>query len=317
MNPKIHVISIHEGYQPCILKQLEVIFGDRAELFTVTVKNLQMNMVQDGEIVLLSRSFLLSVVRPFIPNNSPVIIAHREVNIVNAKKLIELPSGQKILVINDEPENTKETVLSLKNTLPMHTYYYDDGTDPVIPDDIDYIVTPGEKDFVPDTYRNVIDIGPRLLSYGTVWKLSQAMGTDLTDEQLVNRYIKSQVTLSLGDAEPNDHHAVTTFGQPQLSYQDLIAINTKIEEHGFLAESLKILELYIEGKRKLQTFGRLRLKEKLEQHAIRLSEQKLRRRLEVLQELGLLMARQGRAGTMITALGEEYYEMVKAGQRSR
>lgn len=301
MKPKIHIISIQEAYITSILKQLKLVFADKVSFSTLIVKNLEMNDINEGDIVVLSRLFLMSVIRPFIPKNCPVIIANREVNIVNTKKLIDLPPGKKILVINDMPENTKETAASLKNIFNTHTFYFDDVDNPTqtIPEDIDYIVTPGEMDIVPNQYSNVIDIGPRLLSYGTLWEIVQSAGIDFTHEQLVNHYIKSQVSLAGVRGEEREN---------KLTQSDVMAINSKIEEHGFLEESLKILELYVEGKRNLQTFGRLKLKDQLEKHSIHLSEQQLRLRLEVLQELGLLIARQGRGGTMITALGEQYFQ---------
>ncbi|MFD1205971.1 MULTISPECIES: winged-helix domain-containing protein [Sporosarcina] len=46
----------------------------------------------------------------------------------------------------------------------------------------------------------------------------------------------------------------------------------------------------------------------LEEREIILSEQQIRLRLEVLQELGLVNARQGRGGTTITNLGEKYLQ---------
>ena len=52
----------------------------------------------------------------------------------------------------------------------------------------------------------------------------------------------------------------------------------------------------------------MKLKKLLEEHDIHLSEQQIRLRLEVLQELGLLNARQGRSGTTITNLGESYLQ---------
>ena len=73
-----------------------------------------------------------------------------------------------------------------------------------------------------------------------------------------------------------------------------------------MKESIKILSIYAEGKAMLKTFGRMKLKMLLEKHDIYLSEQQIRLRLEVLQELGLVNARQGRSGTTITNLGESY-----------
>ncbi|CAM3572019.1 sigma 54-interacting transcriptional regulator [Cytobacillus oceanisediminis] len=88
-------------------------------------------------------------------------------------------------------------------------------------------------------------------------------------------------------------------------------IISKIEEHGFLDESLKILRIFCEGKKNHTSYGRLALKKRLEENGMNLSEQQLRMRLEVLQELDLLIVRQGRAGSTISRRGEEFLEHLK------
>lgn len=310
MKTKIHIISIQEGYLTIISEQLELIFGDKAIISKLVVKDLDGDNISEEDIVVLSRSILMGVIRPFIPKESKTIIAHREVNIANTKRLIDLPAGQKLLVVNDTLENAQETLDSLKNIFFTHSYYLDDENNPnqAIPADIDYIVTPGEMEFVPSRFSNVIDIGDRLLSYSTVWAIAEALEAGFTHEQMVNRYVKSQVSLAepevVGFASERDSHLAAA----NLSQNDILFINKKIEEHGFLKESIQILSIYAEGKARLKTFGRVKLKKILEGHDIYLSEQQIRLRLEVLQELGLLNARQGRSGTTITNLGESYLQ---------
>ncbi|WP_339253047.1 winged-helix domain-containing protein [Sporosarcina sp. FSL W8-0480] len=313
MKTKIHIISIQEGYLTIISKQLELIFGDKAVISKLVVKDLDGDSISAEDIVVLSRKILMGVIRPFIPKECKTIIAHREVNIANTKRLISLPAGQKLLVVNDTLENAQETLDSLENIFFTHTYYLDDENNPdqAMAADIDYIVTPGEMKFVPSRFSNVIDIGNRLLSYGTVWEIAEALEAGFTHEQLVNRYVKSQVSLAEQDASNFEYEKDSNANAANLSQNEIFSINRKIEEHGFLKESIKILSIYAEGKARLKTFGRIKLKKLLEEHEIFLSEQQIRLRLEILQELGLLNARQGRSGTTITNLGESYYLLAK------
>lgn len=308
METKIHVISIQESYLTIISKQLELIFGDKAIVSKLLVKDLDGDSISKGDLVLLSRSILTGIIRPFIPKECKSIVARREVNIANSKQLIDLPPGRKLLIVNDTLENAQETMDSLKNIFFKHTYFLDGENDPdqAIPEDIDYIVTPGEMELVPSRYSNVIDIGDRLLSYDSVWEIAEAMNTGFTHEQLVNRYVKSQVSLAESGNTASDSLQDVYTEVGNLSQEEILSINKKIEEHGFLKESIKILSIYAEGKAMLKTFGRMKLKMLLEKHDIYLSEQQIRLRLEVLQELGLVNARQGRSGTTITNLGESY-----------
>ncbi|MCM3638567.1 hypothetical protein M3152_12745 [Sporosarcina luteola] len=310
MKTKIHIVSIQEGYLTIISEQLELIFGDKAIISKLVVKDLDGDSIGEEDIVVLSRSILMGVIRPFIPKECKTIIAHREVNIANTKRLIDLPAGQKLLVVNDTLENAQETLDSLMNIFFTHSYYLDDENNPgqEIPEDIDYIVTPGEIEFVPSQFSNVIDIGDRLLSYGTVWAIAEALEAGFTHEQMVNRYVKSQVSLAEPYRVENSFKKESFAEAAHLSQNDILSIDKKIEEHGFLKESIEILSIYAEGKAQLKTFGRIKLKQLLGEQDIHLSEQQIRLRLEVLQELGLLNARQGRSGTTITIFGERYLQ---------
>jgi hypothetical protein len=320
MKRRVHVISIQEEYLEIISKQLIEVLGDRIEIYSVTIKNLKMGIILPGDIVILSKEILKGITRPFIPASCPIIIGKREINIVNTKELIILPDGQNILVVNDTIEQSIETAFSLKNIYFEHSYFVDDGVNP-IPDDIDFIVTPGEKRLVPEHFTNVIDIGPRLLNFQTFLELSNLIDEDYDRQHLMNRFMKSQISLAkefihdlVGKREAT-LELVDLYNPPMntsnfvLTDDKINSITTKIEEHGFLEESIKILELYEGGKKQFQSYGRLKVKQMLEASGFSLSEQQVRIRLEVLQELGLLLARQGRGGTTITTVGEKFLEV--------
>jgi DNA-binding NtrC family response regulator len=86
----------------------------------------------------------------------------------------------------------------------------------------------------------------------------------------------------------------------------------KIEAHGFLEESIEILKIFALGKHERTSFGRQTLKKRLEEAGTYLSEQQIRMRMEILQELELLIVRQGRAGSTISQIGEEFLQFLKS-----
>ncbi|WP_146173658.1 winged-helix domain-containing protein [Paenisporosarcina sp. OV554] len=322
MKRKVHVISIQEEYLNIISKQLIEVLGDSIEVSSLTIKNLDMNIISADDIVILSKEILKGITRPFIPLLCPIIIAKREINIVNTKELIRLPSRQKVLVVNDTLEHAKETAFSLENIYFEHDYFVDDGVNS-IPASIDLIVTPGEMQLVPNHFTNVIDIGPRILDYHTFLKLTKLLDENYDQQHLMNRFMKSQVSLAKEFVKNPEENTSIKNGQIDLhntnknplerplnllSEERNEYIIRKIEEHGFIEESLKILELYEERKKKFQSFGRMKLKLMLESSGFHLSEQQVRIRVEALQKLGLLIARQGRGGTTITTFGEKFLE---------
>ncbi|MFC7395424.1 sigma 54-interacting transcriptional regulator [Scopulibacillus cellulosilyticus] len=80
----------------------------------------------------------------------------------------------------------------------------------------------------------------------------------------------------------------------------------KIEQHGFLEENIMILKVFLDGKKQQVSYGRVTLKKILESKGIHLSEQQLRMRLEILNDLELINVRLGRAGTTISQKGEKF-----------
>lgn len=90
---------------------------------------------------------------------------------------------------------------------------------------------------------------------------------------------------------------------------DINYIISEIETHGFLEESIELLKIFKEGKERQKSFGRKTLKEILVLKEKALTDQQLRLRMDVLNRLGLLIVRKGRAGSTISQKGEEFIEL--------
>ncbi|MBO0603178.1 hypothetical protein I2483_16045 [Sporosarcina sp. E16_3] len=317
---KLHVISIQKVYLDIVVNQLAEIFGDAIELSAITLQELTMDVIGEQDIVILSKEILKGITRPFIPESCPIIIANREVNIAATKELYKLQEGQQILVINDTIEHAVETAISLKNIYFEHDYIAYDPVD-LMPSTINWIVTPGEMELVPREFENVIDIGPRTLDFKTVQETAKNVKCELEQVLLMNRYYKSQLALAEKLVDKNELQNKKMSVQQTtkrskvedrteknnpLPEETMRSIIEKIEEHGFLEESLAILAIYKEAKENFESFGRATVKLKLRDAGITFSDQQLRLRLEIMQEIGLVNARQGRGGTKLSDKGETF-----------
>lgn len=315
---KLHVISIQKVYLDIVVNQLVEIFGEEIELSAITLQGLTKDVIAEQDIVLLSKQILKGITRPFIPKSCPIIIANREVNIAATRELYKLPEGQQILIINDTIEHAVETAVSLKNIYFEHDYIAYDPMD-LMPSTIDWIVTPGEMELVPGEFENVIDIGFRTLDFKTVQEIAKLVKSEMEQVLLMNRFYKSQLALveKLSDRNEQQYKEVLvqrpikrskitaqTEKYASLSEDTMRSIIDKIEEHGFLEESLAILAVFKEAKGNFESFGRAKVKLKLHDAGIAFSDQQLRLRLEIMQELGLVNARQGRGGTKLSDKGE-------------
>ncbi|WP_039042189.1 winged-helix domain-containing protein [Sporosarcina sp. ZBG7A] len=316
---KLHIISIQKEYLTIVAYQLFDIFGDQVELYPITLQQLTMETVAEGDLVLLSKEVLRGITASFIPASCPVIVANREVNIAATEKLSGLPFGQRILIINDTVEHAVETATSLKKIYYEHHYKTYDPMN-AVPSDIDWIVTPGEMELVPAAFKNVIDIGPRTLDFLTIEQVESELKTTISEIVLMNRFFKSQVTVELkrksttkkNETGTKQVDIVTVENRKEthftLSLSEIDPIKNKIETHGFLDESLVILSIYKEGKESYELLGRAKVKERLVLRGIKLSDQQLRLRLEIMQDEQLIHARIGRGGTRISEKGEAFLE---------
>ncbi|MFE5429199.1 sigma 54-interacting transcriptional regulator [Peribacillus simplex] len=194
----VTIISIQDEYLSTISKQMIGIAGDLIKIRPISIKNLARETISEDEIVLLGANFIHPLVRPFLPKGVRTIEAKRGLNFVNIKKLLYAPQGKNILVVNDTKHNTDETIQVLRETVFEHNYYAYDPDTP-IPQQIDYIITPGEMQLVPEGDMKVIDIGYRVLALETVFEIFEALGLDCQQFFLANRYMKSLVALSNGN----------------------------------------------------------------------------------------------------------------------
>lgn len=197
MRPKkvLTIISIQDEYLAMISKQMTEIAGDLIRIRPISIKNLSREEISKDDIVLLGANFIFPLVRPFLPDGVNCVIAERGFNYVNMAKLLSSPKGKNILVVNDTKENTDETVQALQEAVFEHNYFsYNPDSD--IPFNIDYVVTLGEMQLVPEGGFEVIDIGYRVLALETVFEVFKLLGLDCSHFFLTNRYMKSLVALS-------------------------------------------------------------------------------------------------------------------------
>ncbi|WP_400164666.1 sigma 54-interacting transcriptional regulator [Brevibacillus sp. TJ4] len=117
-------------------------------------------------LVVLSSTAIVSMVEPYLPPGTPVIVANRMVQYTNIREMLEIPKGTKVLLVSDLKETAEETVELLKESgMDLDLYPYYPGAS--YPDDIEIAVTPGEAHFVPPEIRKIVDIGSRVFDLAT------------------------------------------------------------------------------------------------------------------------------------------------------
>ena len=240
---KLVVIAIQEWFLSVITKQIKEILGDELEIRSVTVKDLTIDTLAPDEAVLLSNKKITQLVKSILPQGTHSFIAKRSINLLNVKKLLDIPSGKNILVVNDTKDNTEEAVKELKQSVFEHNYYpyYPDEE---IPGFIDYVVTPGEAYLIPKGIANVIDIGIRVVDIETVIEIYKYFNIQYNEPVLFKRYMKSLVSLCSEDnliKHEREHAALQgSIGPGKIKFDDFVTESKAMKE--LVAQAKKISE---------------------------------------------------------------------------
>ncbi|MDF0726528.1 sigma 54-interacting transcriptional regulator [Cytobacillus sp. S13-E01] len=248
---KVHIIAIQERYLDAITKQVKEVLGDKIMIQPTSLKDLHGDTVIAGDIVILSNEMIKGLVIQLIPKDCQWIIGKRDINFANTKELLKLPQGKTILVVNDTNTNTEETIQSLRETVFEH-HYISYSPDKEIPESIDYIITPGEKHLLPRGFEKVIDIGSRLLDLDTFDQLLNLLGLEHYRPQMIKRYFKSLVSLSIdntGELSLKTNSVRDIRDVAQYRFDDIVAVSKPMQEIVTLATSFSKTEklIHIEG----------------------------------------------------------------------
>ena len=190
---RLFIIGIQEENLNFLMQQMKDIFNQNVTIVGTTLKDLTQGTIRNSNVVLLSSLEIKKIVKPFLPETCQVIVAKRTVNIVRLKELMTIDDYSTFVVVNDNPDSTRETVEELKNILPNHNFIPYSGEE-YVTGSFDYMVTPGESNLVPQTPNKVLDIGPRVISIETVVDLQNIFQLDIAYTLLMQHYIKAMVS---------------------------------------------------------------------------------------------------------------------------
>lgn len=139
-------------------------------------------------VVITTHISFCDAARKLFPH-SRIISGEKVLNTINLEKLILLPKGKKILVVNAPREAVEETILNLIDLEITHLQYvpyYKDETDI---SDIDTAVSPGMMHLIPKSITNKIDIGFRMFNINSLLEILEALNLRKSYlSEFVNQY---------------------------------------------------------------------------------------------------------------------------------
>jgi len=179
-------------------KNLEEVLAGCAEIRSYAFDKLKPGDQIDADVVLaMLKSKALGLQR-HVPETRRILIVQRTIRASEIYPIFAIPPGTRVLVVNDHPETTLETVALLQQLEIHHLQFvpYEEGMDC---SDLRIAITPGERAKVPRHIGTIIDLGHRCIDISTFIEIINRLGiADREVDRRLLHYSERIVTLDSG-----------------------------------------------------------------------------------------------------------------------
>jgi len=171
------IFSSDKQVKKFLIKTISDIIGKEVNVVGYSLDE-GVNVIYDAVPVLTSGEFMVSIARKLFPN-AKIIASRRVITGYNLEKVMMLPRGKDVLVVNHPRSTSEETIESLLNLGIDHLNYipYWKGKE-VDFTKIDTAISPGMIHLCPEGIKDKIDIGPRTISAYTFLRVLMELDLD-------------------------------------------------------------------------------------------------------------------------------------------
>ena len=179
-------------------KNLEKVFKEKVKINNYYKNLIEKDFVIEDDVILVMTESRAVEIRDYSKNPENIIVAKRTIEEKSVYRLMSLPKGLEVLVVNDNKETTLETVsmlyrLGIKD-LKLIPYEEESQYE-----NIKVAVTPDEELHVPKNIETIINIGHRVLDMSTIIEIMNKLRLDdNTVEKNIIQYGDSLVSLDNG-----------------------------------------------------------------------------------------------------------------------
>lgn len=200
---KLVVLSADYKVAEDLSMYLRKIFKDTVSIYSFCLKD-NLEPMNNYDVVLTSHKVLNEKAKLLFPN-STIVEGEKTLNGYNLEKILQLPKGKKVLVLNTPKTISEEVIESLIDIGINHIEYI--PFDPYVDHmeeaylDIDTAISPGLNHLAPMNIMNIIDIGCRIINISTFFKLLKALDLDynylnIYNEQYFNLLMQTATKLA-------------------------------------------------------------------------------------------------------------------------
>lgn len=156
-------------------EQLHRLLGNRVNVSSYALDE-GMPTALECDAILVTSCELREQLRGCLACDAAVVVARRSINYNEVGELFKIPAETDVLLVNDSPENTYQTIALLQTLGVDHINYH-----PYAPQlgrcpHLSIAVTPGERELVPEFVERVVDIKVRLVDITTIVEVLLCLG---------------------------------------------------------------------------------------------------------------------------------------------
>lgn len=177
-------------------KQLKQLLGEEYPVDAYCIDVGFQEDMKDKLVLITSptiKDFILGKLHPEVK----YIVARRSINYHKLHKLLSIPAGTEVLLVNDIEKTCMDTINQLNDLGIDHIKYYPYYLGIESYKHLEVAVTPGEAHLAPDCVNHIIDIGTRMLDITTLVEILSAIGyLDERGVHISSQYVRNIVDLS-------------------------------------------------------------------------------------------------------------------------
>ena len=199
MAKKVAVIALDPMASRFYGKQVQELFGEYVEVKSYSVLAGTVSQMERSDLYLMSTDAFDN--REDVPQYIPIDAQISEIHVSYlwevVKRLQAIPAGTKALFVNLTEKMVREATAGLNQLGVNHLQFipFYPGADPAAAEGIDLAVTPDEERYVPAGMKQVMNIGQRCLTSGTMIEAALKLGLEeLLETRPFQEYFSSIAT---------------------------------------------------------------------------------------------------------------------------
>ncbi|MFW5980318.1 MAG: sigma-54 interaction domain-containing protein [Halanaerobiales bacterium] len=195
----ITIVAEHTNTADFQYEELKNLFGDYININKCCFERDNVPLMINSDLVLITDTAKFEKVNECIQDGNEIIVINRTITKKGLKKLKNLSSGTRAMLVNASINTAVNTVSTIYKLGVRHL-----RLTPVYPEinkipDINLAITPGEVEYVPEMVEEIIDIGDRVLDISTIMDIIVKFDlSDILDEPYFRDYLERIVPSSFG-----------------------------------------------------------------------------------------------------------------------